>query len=257
MVIAAGNPHVSPEDEKVLENRYIRNSIICKITCSESSISNESLRVMLGHRPSDTKAAFSWITGYTIAVDEKTVQNSSEAELTRIACDIAQREGMPQQVLRVSRQIWDSPDGSSFPSLPLYVVPATHPLPFAKLKTGGDMDYPPDFKRPWYFRRTVLVGDSAHAAPSFLAQGSAMGLEDALELVTQLANMGIWSEGGRSSPDEESLGATFERYYCARLDRVCFYQSRTMNRTSEYDFDAMQEIQDKLWAYDPLLVNKS
>lgn len=161
---------------------------------------------------------------------------------------------MPDQLLCKSRQIWDAPGGSSFPCLRFYVVPATHPPLFVKVRTGGDMDYPADFKRPWYFGRAVLVGDSAHAAPPFLAQGAAMGLEGALKLVLQLTNTGIWSGG--SSSDEESLGVAFERYFRARLDRVCFYQRRTLNRTSEYDRDAMQEIQDELWDCDPLFATQ-
>lgn len=39
---------------------------------------------------------------------------------------------------------------------------------------------------PWYLGRTVLIGDAAHANPPVLAQGAAMGIEDAIVLAESL-----------------------------------------------------------------------
>lgn len=254
-IAAAGNPHIAMDDKKFLEDHFLRNSEMCHVTCREDSISPDSLRLMIVHPQKESKAPFSWYMGYYLALDERTVKHSTPAELTQIASDTALREGLPEKLVQISRQIWDSPGGSRVPILPYYVVPATHPPPFVKLKTGGSIEYPPGFKRPWHYRRVVLVGDAVHAAPPFLAQGAAMGLEDAFDLVTRLASMGIWSEQDGGFPNEKDLDVVFECYHLARLDRVCFVQNRIMNRTSEYDSDAMEEIRNTVYAYDPLSEN--
>ncbi|MFN3985598.1 MAG: FAD-dependent monooxygenase [Rhodocyclaceae bacterium] len=41
---------------------------------------------------------------------------------------------------------------------------------------------------PWYREHTVLIGDAAHANPPVLAQGAAMGIEDAVVLADELRN---------------------------------------------------------------------
>lgn len=43
---------------------------------------------------------------------------------------------------------------------------------------------------PWHAERTVLIGDAAHANPPVLAQGAAMGIEDAVVLAEELARHG-------------------------------------------------------------------
>ena len=41
---------------------------------------------------------------------------------------------------------------------------------------------------PWHVGRTVLIGDAAHANPPVLAQGAAMGIEDAIVLAESLSD---------------------------------------------------------------------
>lgn len=43
---------------------------------------------------------------------------------------------------------------------------------------------------PWHTQRTVLMGDAAHANPPVLAQGAAMGIEDAVVLAEELVAHG-------------------------------------------------------------------
>jgi 2-polyprenyl-6-methoxyphenol hydroxylase-like FAD-dependent oxidoreductase len=40
---------------------------------------------------------------------------------------------------------------------------------------------------PWYRDRTIVIGDAAHCNPPVLAQGAAMGIEDAVVLAEELA----------------------------------------------------------------------
>lgn len=62
--------------------------------------------------------------------------------------------------------------------------------------------------RPWHSGRLVLIGDAVHACPPNLAQGAAMGWEDAAVVAELLL------EADRI--DDE----LFERYYDRRIERV-------------------------------------
>jgi 2-polyprenyl-6-methoxyphenol hydroxylase-like FAD-dependent oxidoreductase len=65
---------------------------------------------------------------------------------------------------------------------------------------------------PWHAERTVLIGDAAHANPPVLAQGAAMGIEDAVVLAEELAR-----HGGRA---EAALPAFMARRYERARDVV-------------------------------------
>ncbi|GAA3753809.1 FAD-dependent monooxygenase [Salinactinospora qingdaonensis] len=59
--------------------------------------------------------------------------------------------------------------------------------------------------RPWNRGRVVLIGDAAHACPPTLAQGAAMGFEDAAVLAELLL--------ARDTVDDELFGAFMDRRY--------------------------------------------
>jgi 2-polyprenyl-6-methoxyphenol hydroxylase-like FAD-dependent oxidoreductase len=61
---------------------------------------------------------------------------------------------------------------------------------------------------PWFRGRTIVVGDAAHACPPTLAQGAAMGLEDASALARLVA--------GAEKLDQSVL----EEFMRLRFDRV-------------------------------------
>lgn len=58
----------------------------------------------------------------------------------------------------------------------------------------GDVTYRPlavvRVRAPWYSGRIAVIGDAAHAGPPTLAQGAAMGIEDAVVLAQCLAQSG-------------------------------------------------------------------
>jgi 2-polyprenyl-6-methoxyphenol hydroxylase-like FAD-dependent oxidoreductase len=60
---------------------------------------------------------------------------------------------------------------------------------------------------PWHRARTVLIGDAAHANPPVLAQGAAMGIEDAVVLAEEL---------GRDADVDGAL----QRFMTRRFERV-------------------------------------
>jgi 2-polyprenyl-6-methoxyphenol hydroxylase-like FAD-dependent oxidoreductase len=60
---------------------------------------------------------------------------------------------------------------------------------------------------PWYRGRVVLIGDAAHANPPNLAQGAAMGIEDAVVLSEELAK-------------EDDVDKALSRFMLRRFDRA-------------------------------------
>ncbi len=60
---------------------------------------------------------------------------------------------------------------------------------------------------PWSRGRVVLIGDAAHANPPVLAQGAAMGIEDAIVLAEEVATGG-------------AMDAALARFASRRYDRV-------------------------------------
>jgi 2-polyprenyl-6-methoxyphenol hydroxylase-like FAD-dependent oxidoreductase len=60
---------------------------------------------------------------------------------------------------------------------------------------------------PWYRGRIVLIGDAAHANPPVLAQGAAMGIEDAVVLAEELAS-------------QQHVEAALARFMERRFERV-------------------------------------
>jgi 2-polyprenyl-6-methoxyphenol hydroxylase-like FAD-dependent oxidoreductase len=57
---------------------------------------------------------------------------------------------------------------------------------------------------PWYKGRVLVMGDAAHAAPPFWAQGAAMGIEDAIALSLEIE---------KGDEIEPTLARWFERRY--------------------------------------------
>lgn len=75
----------------------------------------------------------------------------------------------------------------------------------------GDVTYRPlavvRLRGPWYSGRILLIGDAAHAGPPTLAQGAAMGIEDAVVLAQCIAQ-------------SNELAATLEAFMRRRDERV-------------------------------------
>jgi 2-polyprenyl-6-methoxyphenol hydroxylase-like FAD-dependent oxidoreductase len=64
---------------------------------------------------------------------------------------------------------------------------------------------------PWYNGRIVLIGDAAHANPPVLAQGAAMGIEDAVVLAEELS---------REREGTPGLETSLSRFMQRRLPRA-------------------------------------
>ena len=108
------------------------------------------------------------------------------------------------------------------------------PLPeILKLEFGADdilytvmeeVKLPP----PWYDGRVVVMGDAAHAACPFWAQGGAMGIEDAVVLAMEVE--------ARDDADA-AIAAWFERRYerASFVQRGSFETGRRLTLDEESD----------------------
>lgn len=88
---------------------------------------------------------------------------------------------------------------------------------------------------PWYSGRIVLIGDAAHANPPNVAQGAAMGIEDAVVLAEEIS---------RPGPLADALARFMERRW-ARVELVVDVSCRIAQAQVDHtpDFDAAAEIQ--------------
>lgn len=246
-ILLMGHTKLEERDERFLAEKHVKPDTINVITCKESDVTCESIRLMLS-KSTNKKFSFSWLTMIFAALDEEQLSVYSPYEVFYAALEEQSRRGFPQEIIRLQQELWDD---SAFDNIvrPMFVVPATHPMPFERLNTSEQVDYPEGFRRPWYHRRLVLAGDAKHAAPPFLAQGTAMGIEDACVLVSGLNAAGVWEEGKEVS--EEQLEKTFKAYVKDRMERVCMFQKHTMNRVSEYDEETARNVRGKLWSFKP------
>jgi 2-polyprenyl-6-methoxyphenol hydroxylase-like FAD-dependent oxidoreductase len=87
---------------------------------------------------------------------------------------------------------------------------------------------------PWYRGRVVLIGDSAHANPPNVAQGAAMGIEDAVVLAEEVSNTGTLA----------SALACFMTRRFSRVQLVVEVSCRVAKNQVEHTpgFDAAAEI---------------
>ena len=105
----------------------------------------------------------------------------------------------------------------------------------AGIKGPEQMNYTPFewllLDRPWPRGRAILVGDAMHACPPTLAQGAAMGLEDASVLVRELQ-------------DNRELGVALNKFEERRYNRI-----RTVVTTSVAICDALKEGKQSMGTY--------
>lgn len=243
-----GSVGISEEHDQQLQEVCSRNSELVSLIANEDELCYESLHIMVLRLPERDKTTFQWLFFFYICIDEDIVKNGSREEIMDIISDKTLNTGHSKMIVDVCQRFIDN--GVDYAIRSFYGVPAVHPPPYEALSTTETMDYPSEFRRPWYYRRIVLAGDSAHAMPPLQAQGTAMGLEDALELLVRLEQSGIWSELASEVPGEELLRKVFEGYFIARLERVCEVQRVTMNRPSDYR-EELAEFSEKVWGFVP------
>lgn len=240
-----------PETEKVVRKLYLKGARFTGVVLREQDIFEGATRFQLANVPMGV-AYFTWIFVVFAMAREDFIRNAAKEEVINYTIEKAEKEGFSKELLMMFRELCMAPD-VSIAVRPLYVVPATHPISFRPLETAGRFDCPEGFQRPWSHGRVVLVGDSAHASPPFMAQGTSSGFEDAVELITSLEPLGLWKEANEDKNAEENeLERVLKDYERVRVERVSKIQQHTLNRLSEYDRDGINARRRYFYNYTPV-----
>lgn len=235
-VSAKGVPDVPDDLANALKKQYLGDSSSVTITCTEDRVSSESMRAIMVHDPT-SRMWYTWMLTIYIRVSEEQALHTSRERLIELAQEEVRRAGGSEELVQLSSLLWKTQIADRLSVRPMYVVPATHPPPFDALSSTCDVEYPSGFDRPWSFGRVALIGDAAHGAPPFIAQGTSMGFEDACELCELLFRADVWSPSVETTVpcDTDMLDRIFAAYKRSRVERLCRMQRRSVNRASEYD----------------------
>ncbi|AFY47042.1 2-polyprenyl-6-methoxyphenol hydroxylase-like oxidoreductase [Nostoc sp. PCC 7524] len=91
----------------------------------------------------------------------------------------------------------------------------------------------------WSCGRVVLVGDAAHGMPPFMAQGANQGLEDALTVVTLIAQIATENHWNNT----QVIGEACQKYEQLRRPLMAYVQQVTLNPPYSCDQDWQQYSQ--------------
>lgn len=247
---ALGNPKIPKEDEQTITDKYVKTHLTCMMTCEKEKVTSQSMRAVIVRPVKREQNGWKWKCVFYVAFDESRLATLSAKDVKDSIHEIAESSGFPEEIVKLSKALWEDNESNTKSIRALYIVPVEHPAPYERLSTANEVDYPTDFARPWYHKRVVLVGDALHASPPFHAQGNGMGMEDVHELMVRLAAGGAWSSES-SSLSEQTLGSIFEEYRKARRERICFLHKITINRESEYNWEAVHSNRKFIWNYEP------
>lgn len=254
-MFAKGFSNIEMRDEKFIRETYVRKCAICRVIRREEDMGPEAVHAVLNAACDAAEGAGEdrvyWTCGFYVPFDEDALKRSSKKEVIDMALQRVQKDGFPEEMIRLSRSLWEKTDTEKQWLRPLYVIPACEPKAFEEMKTTTGRKYPEGFYRPWWHKRTVLVGDALHASPPFLSQGVAMGMEDGYEVVARLGKSGVWRCKDGEGVSEDVLRDKFEGFRKARFERLCYMQKHTMNRCSEYNGEEIGKEMNALWHFEP------
>lgn len=214
-----------------LEEKFFEGSpilTICSDEISTASTDVDEPRMLLFRRPTGE-------VGYAIhiACPLELLQSKSGSSLIELAVQEFEKAGFPDvliQLLRIS-----PPDNMQ--QRPFYIHRATN-----SHLTDSNSDR--SIKQPaWSVGRVVLAGDAAHGMPPFMAQGANQGLEDALAIVTAIANVAQ----NNSWDDTQAMATAFEKYERLRRPLMAYVQEVTLKRLPYSSNEKWQEYNEKVY----------
>jgi 2-polyprenyl-6-methoxyphenol hydroxylase-like FAD-dependent oxidoreductase len=98
----------------------------------------------------------------------------------------------------------------------------------------------------WSQGRVVLVGDAAHGMPPFMAQGGNQGLEDALAVVTIIANIAQQNNWHNLA----AISQEFSKYENLRRPFITYIQTATLTRFPQKSNQQWHEYSQKVYTRD-------
>jgi FAD binding domain len=244
---SAGTPELSEYLTNALDDKYFEEGSVSTVVCCRKSVESIlSPRVIVSKQASASTTCPLRFISLLVALPEGAVRESSRQSVVEKAVEAMSGSGFDQALVALGSKMWLSEDCKVI-IRPMHVVPVDHPAPFDRLSTANPQpDYPESFYRPWGYGRIILAGDALHAMPPMLAQGTAQGFEDIAELIPFLEASQVWNvinpRPCGTNGDLHAIARVVSRYRAARIERVSTSQRFTMNRLSEHDIQAKQDL---------------
>lgn len=211
-----------------IEAKFLHNSRVTTICHDE--ISRKSAGEMEDTRMMLFRSRITNQFGYLIhvAIPLATLENQSGSSLINLAVQAFEQAGFPdvlKQLLRLSPP-------ENMEQRPYYI----HRAVISDSATTA-------IQPTWNVGRVVLVGDAAHGMPPFMAQGANQGLEDALAVVTLIAQ--IASENNWNNA--QAIANSFQKYEKLRRPWMSYVQEATLNRHPYSSEDHWQQYSQKIY----------
>ena len=205
-----------------LKEKFFEDSPVATIfndEISRDSACREDPNMMVFHRPGGP-------LGYIIhlALPLEALKEKSESEFIGLALQQLEKAGFPyvlKQLVRISPP-------ASMLHRPYYIHRATlsDSSQFPSTANLNAEGHSVETQPAWSAGRVVLVGDAAHGMPPFQAQGANQGLEDALAVVTLIADI----RDKHHWDDLQAIEKAFEKYERLRRPFMIGIQKATLER---------------------------
>lgn len=261
-VKAAGHPpdHVSKDAEEVVRRYLADGSRMCVIGSRvERACTADAPHVMLVHCKGEDaiKWGFTWKIIVQCFLPEPVARRLPEAGGHKKLVELVEKRltqaDFPDELVRfVVGMLSEESEQRQIIVRPTYMVPICK-LPDHRLPSTSDPQLN-TFTAPFGDRRVILAGDALHGTPPFHAQGMAMGMEDAVELVDAMATVLKWDSStgdADRTPSVKTLEAVRDKYWDARFPRLKRAQRDTLKRLWSWDQDAYADLENYLLNFTP------
>ncbi|AFZ23854.1 2-polyprenyl-6-methoxyphenol hydroxylase-like oxidoreductase [Cylindrospermum stagnale PCC 7417] len=174
-----------------------------------------------------------------LALPLDSLQGKSGSALINLAMPELEKAGFPDNLKQL---VSLSPPGN-MQQRPYYIHPATLADTLRFPSTANSEGDFAKIQPAWSVGRVVLVGDAAHGMPPFMAQGANQGLEDALAIVTLIANI---AENDQWD-NQEAIATAFEKYEHIRRPMMAYIQQATLTRFAQLSDKEWQEYNQRVY----------
>ncbi|MDJ0676887.1 MAG: NAD(P)/FAD-dependent oxidoreductase [Calothrix sp. MO_167.B42] len=223
-IICMGIDNIPQELSTQLEEKYLNGGRIVTIVSG-----TKDTRMILVRREAGTfgyiiHGAFTW----------ESLQGKSGSALIKLGLKSLKADDFPDFIQELVRM---SPE-EKMQQRPYYIHRAStsNALQLSSTATPNLSSETEPIEPAWSQGRIVLVGDAAHGMPTFMAQGTNQGFEDALAIATLIANLQI--------NDNQAIATAWKKYSQLRRPSMIYMQQATLNPliySSQEDFHSYNQ----------------